>query len=105
MKKLQVNDFLYVWSQEYGDTIYEVVNVQQCSCGQKDKVVLQIVANNNFGYDGSADQFFPYNEKKGYIFKDCTKNIKKAINQNKMKLFSEKEKIILQQQLLNNELN
>lgn len=107
MKKLKIGDFLYMWSQYYGHTIYEVVNIDgRCSsCKEKDGVTLQIVCNNNFGYDGTLDRFFPYNQKKGYIIPDCQKNIIKAIKKNKMKLFNEKQAIVLRQQLLNNEWN
>lgn len=106
MRKLKIGDFLYTWSEYYGHTIYEVVNInKQCSCGDKDGVTLQIVANNNFGYDGTLDRFFPYNQKKGFIIPDCQKNIVKAIKKNKMKLFNNKESFILKNQLLNNQWN
>lgn len=106
MKKIEVGDFLYTWSEYYGHTIYEVVNVgKKCQCGDKDCVTLQIVSNNNFGYDGTLDRFFPYNQKKGFVIPDCQKNIVKSIKKNKMKLFNSKEASFLKQQLLNNQWN
>ena len=106
MKKLEIGDFLYTWSEYNGNTIYQVVNVdKKCQCGANDKITLQIVCNNNFGYDGTLDQFFPYNEKKGFIMFDCEKNIEKAIIKNKMKLFNKKQAVILRQQLLDNQWN
>ena len=40
MKKLEIGDFLYTQMQQYGKTIYEVVNIgQQCDCKQNDKIM------------------------------------------------------------------
>lgn len=107
MRKLKIGDFLYTWSEYYGHTIYEVVSIgKTCSrCSENDLIALQIVCNNNFGYDGTLDQMFPYNEKKGIIIYDCEKNIKRSVNQNKMRLFNERQAYSVRQRLLNNQWN
>ena len=107
MKKLEVGNFIYTYSEYYGHTIYEVVNVgRKCQyCNDRDYVTLQIVSNNNFGYDGTLDRFFPYNQKKVFVIYDFQKNIAKSIKKNQMTLFNSKQSAVLRQQLLNNEWN
>lgn len=107
MRDIEKGDFLTMKNESYGFVLYEVVNNHmKCNrCGEDDGIVLQIVCNNNFGFDSSLDELTPYNHKKGITVTDCFKNLCKDIRANKIKLLNENEKAVTQKQLLDAEDN
>ena len=107
MRDLRVGDLLSMYTNEYGFVLYEVVMTnKKCGrCGKDDGITLQIVCNNNFGFDVIYSEYTPYNHKKGITVNDCMKNIKKDIQANKLKLFNAKEAEIKKKQLLDSEDN
>lgn len=107
MRDLKTGDLLSIYEDSYGFVIYEIVKTNEhCEkCGNEDGLTLQIVCNNNFGWDASLDELTPYNHKKGIYINDCENNIKKAIIASKMKLYNDKEAKIKKKKLLESEDN
>lgn len=108
MRNLKVGDLLSIYMESYGFVIYEIVKMNlPCNrCNDVDDgLMLQIVCNNNFGWDTTADELIPYNSKKGIIISDCEKNLKSEIIKNKIKLYSDKEAAIKKKKLLESEDN
>ena len=105
MNKIKIGDLFWIQMQDYGNTIYECVNIDMpCSCGKNDKCMFQIVCNNNFGLDQTTMQFSQYNQHKGKFVCDCEKNVFNNIRSNIMKKFSDSDAERLKEKLIQNEI-
>lgn len=107
MRDLKLGDLLSFYEESYGFVIYEIVQMDApCEkCQEQDGLTLQIVCNNNFGWDASDEELIPYNHKKGISINDCEKNVKRYVIENKMKLYNEKEAKIKKKKILESEDN
>ena len=104
MDKIKIGDLFYSYIEDYGNTIYECVNVnEKCNCGQNDRCMFQIVCNNNFGFDQTTLQFSEYNQHKGKYVYDCEKQILKNIRSNQMRRFTKSQTQRLKNKLIENE--
>lgn len=107
MRDLKIGDLLSMYEESYGFVIYEIVKLNEpCGrCGNNDRLTLQIVCNNNFGWDASLDELTPYNNKKGIYINDCENSLKKSILASKIKLYNDAEAKIKKKKLLEAEDN
>ena len=83
MEAIELGRLLLLISDDYGRVIYEVVKMgEQCNCGDSDLVTLEVVADNNVGWEQQYGYHEP-DERVDTKVKSCLKKIEQELMDNR----------------------
>ena len=83
METIELGRLLFLVSDDYGRVIYEVVKMgEECSCGCSDLLTLEVVADNNTGWEQQYGYHEP-DERVETMVKSCLKKLEQELEENK----------------------